>query len=221
MDALRALDSCTVSNAVESLDLRLRNEGFVVGTAHCQFPDLPSLVGYAVTGRMRSSAPPMTGRCYYDRMDFWHHVMTVPAPRVLVIQDVDRLVGAGALVGEIHAQIGRALDCVGYVTNGAVRDLPAVHALGFHLFAGSVAVSHAYAHVVDFGEPVEIGGLRIHPGDLLHGDRHGILTVPLAAAERIPAQAAETAERERSLIDHCQAPGFSLKALGETFGLTE
>jgi len=218
-ESLRTLDTCTASNAIETFELRLRNEGFVVQAARCQFPRLPPMLGYAVTGRIRSSSAPMKGHCYYDRMDFWKHVTTLPAPRVIVMQDVDHAPGTGALVGEIHAEIGHALDCVGYVTNGAVRDLPAVEALGFHLFAGSVAVSHAYAHIVDFGEAVEIGGLRIEPGDLLHGDRHGIHSIPLEIAAQVPAMAAQVLARERELIDYCRSAGFSLTTLAEKFGL--
>ncbi len=137
----------------------------------------------------------MSGRCYYDRMDFWNYVATMPEPRVLVLQDVDHAPGFGAFVGEIHATIGLALKCVGYVTNGSVRDLPAVRAMGFHLFSGSVAVSHAYAHLVEFGEPVEIGGLKISPGDLVQGDRHGVQTIPLELVPEIPLQAAKIQER--------------------------
>ena len=92
----------------------------------------------------------------------------------------------GAFVGEIHAAIGIALHCVGCVTNGAVRDLPAVEAMGFQLYARHTSVSHAYAHIIEFGEPVEIDGLKISSGDLLHGDRHGVLTIPIAIAGQVP-----------------------------------
>ena len=109
----------------------------------------------------------------------------------------------------------QTLGCVGAVTNGAVRDLPAVEALGFKLFAGSVAVSHAYAHIIEFGEPVEIGGLKIHSGDLLHGDLHGVLTIPLAVAAEIPAVAARILQEERELMEFCGSPRFSLDALSE------
>ena len=118
------------------------------------------MVGYAATGRIRTASPPMTHRCYYDRMDWWNYVASLPEPRVMVLQDADPKPGVGAFVGEIHATIGVALNCVGCVTNGAVRDLPAVEAMGFQLFAGNVSVSHSYAHIIEFGEPVEIGGLE-------------------------------------------------------------
>jgi 4-hydroxy-4-methyl-2-oxoglutarate aldolase len=213
LDAIRALDTCTVSNAIERLNGRLRNEGFVSGALRCRFPSFKPMLGYAVTGRVRSSLPPMTGRCYYDRMDFWSYLASLPAPRVMVLQDVDPRLGFGAFVGEIHATIGQALDCIGCVTNGAVRDLPAVQALGFHLFSGRVAVSHAYAHLIDFGDPVEIGGLKIRPGDLVHGDCHGVQTIPPEVAKRIPKEAERILRLEETLKEFCRSPQFSLENL--------
>jgi 4-hydroxy-4-methyl-2-oxoglutarate aldolase len=213
LEKIRALDTCTVSNAIERLNVRLRNEGFISGSVRCRFPNFEPMVGYAVTGRIRSSSPPMTGRCYYDRIDFWNYVATIPEPRVIALQDVDPHPGLGAFVGEIHATIARALNCVGYVTNGAVRDLPSVKALGFQLFSGFVAVSHAYAHLIEFGDPVEIGGLKIKPGDLLHGDRHGVQTIPQEVVSEIPQEAERVLRAESELIRFCRSPEFSLDGL--------
>jgi 4-hydroxy-4-methyl-2-oxoglutarate aldolase len=215
LDRIRSLDTCTASNAIERLNVRLRSEGFISGAVRCRFPNFEPMLGYAVTGRIRSSSPPMSGRCYYHRMDFWSYVATIPEPRVIVLQDVDHMPGVGAFVGEIHANIGQALNCVGYITNGAVRDLPAVKALGFHLFSGSVSVSHAYAHLIEFGEPVEIGGLKIAPGDLVHGDRHGVQTIPLELVSEIPREAERVLRLESELIQFCKSPQFSLKGLSE------
>ena len=212
-EKIRQLDTCTVSNAIEGFNVRLRNEGFVHGSVRCQFPHFAPMLGYAVPARARSSSAPMTGRCYYDRIDWWEYVLSIPEPRVMVLQDVDHQPGVGAFFGEIHAQIGMALGCAGCVTNGAVRDLPAVERTGFHMFAGSIAVSHSYAHIVDFGEPVEIGGLKIHPGDLLHGDRHGVHSIPLRIANEIPEAAVRVIAEESRLIELCRAPDFSLEKL--------
>ena len=118
-------------------------------------------------------------------------------------------------MGEVHAAIAHASGCVGCVTNGAVRDLPAVESMGFQLFSGSVAVSHAYAHVVEFGQPVEIGGLKIYPGDLIHGDRHGVHTIPLSIAAEIPRVAAELFREESELIAFCRSPEFSMQGLAQ------
>jgi regulator of RNase E activity RraA len=102
---------------------------------------------------------------------------------------------------------------VGAVTNGAVRDLPAAEKLGFQLFAGNVSVSHAYVHIVEFGTPVEVGGLKVQSGDLLHGDLHGVQSVPFDIAGKIPAVAAEIIAQDQELIALCQSKDFSLKKL--------
>ena len=215
IEKLRTFDSCTISNAIERLNVRLRNEGFLSGGTRCRFPKLPPMVGYAATARIRTGAPPMSRRCYYDRMDWWNYVASLPEPRVLVLQDADHEPGMGAFVGEIHAAIGMALKCVGCITNGAVRDLPAVEAMGFQMYSRRTSVSHAYAHIAEFGDPVEIGGLKISAGDLLHGDRHGVLTIPSSVAGEVAAEAARIQQQERELVEFCRSPQFSLRELGE------
>jgi 4-hydroxy-4-methyl-2-oxoglutarate aldolase len=211
-DALRRLDTCTVSNAIEAFKLRLRNAGFANSRVRCVFEDLPPMVGYAATARLRSGEPPITGS-YHDRTDWWNSILRVPAPRIAVLQDLDEPPGVGAFLGDMNAAILRALGCVGYVTNGAVRELPRVRDMGLHLFAGNVAVSHANAHIFDFGSPVNVGGLEVRPGDLLHGDRHGLLTVPKEIAAEIPPVAARLREGEQRVIDSCRSQEFSVEKL--------
>jgi 4-hydroxy-4-methyl-2-oxoglutarate aldolase len=211
--ALRRLDGCAIANAIETFDLRLRNEGFTDGRIRCLFERQPPVIGHAVTARIRSSTPPPVGHNYADRTDWWNYISTVPAPRIVVVQDVDETVGRGALVGEVHANILRALDCQAYATNGAVRDLDGVSRAGLQLFAGSLSVSHAYVHIVDFGGPVEIAGLTVQTGDLLFGDCHGLQSIPAAIAAEIPWVAAEMQTREQRVIDFCKSAEFSIEGL--------
>jgi regulator of RNase E activity RraA len=213
LEALRRLDACTLANAIETFHERLRNEGFVDHTIRCLFPQLQPMAGYATTIKIRGSAPPTTDSAYPDRTDWWDYILSLPAPRVVVVQDVATRVGLGSLVGAVHMNILQALHCVGVVTNGSVRDILAAGSAGFHFFAGSVSVSHAYVHIVEIGGPVEIGGLRIQSGDLLHGDLHGVQSVPLDIAARIPPVAAQIAAREQAIIALCRAPGFTLDKL--------
>ena len=217
LEALRRLGTCAVSNAIEAFEVRLRNSGFADASIRCIFEDFPPIVGYAATARVRTSVPPMQGHNYIDRTDWWNAILEIPAPRVVVVEDVEKHPGIGSFVGEVHANILSALGCVGVVTNGAVRGLPHVRSTGFQFFAGNVAVSHAYAHIFQFGTPVEIGGLKIEPGDLLHGDRHGILKVPFEIASNIPAMAREIQEKEERVIAMCRSADFSLDKLRELF----
>jgi len=175
------------------------------------FEEFAPVVGYATTARIRSADPPMEGRSYYARPDWWEHIMTIPGPRIVVIEDVDAPGGLGAFVGEVHANILMALGCVAVATNGAVRDLSDLLSTGFQMFAGNVSVSHAYAHVFDFGGTVEIGGLKVRPGDLVHGDRHGVQTIPLEIADRVSTTAHEILKQRKRLIELCRAPNFTPK----------
>jgi 4-hydroxy-4-methyl-2-oxoglutarate aldolase len=213
LENLKAIDSCTVANAIETFDVRLRNTGFADSRIRCIFREFPPMIGYAATARIRTSEPPMEGHSYHERTDWWEHVLSIPKPRVIVVQDIDDHPGRGSFVGEVHANIFLALGCVGLVTNGAVRDLPPVRATKFHLFAGCISVSHAYAHIFDFGGVVEVGGLRIQPGDLIHGDRHGVQTVPQEIADKIPAAAKQILEKEQALIALCHSPNFTIDKL--------
>jgi regulator of RNase E activity RraA len=218
LEQLRRFSTCLIASAIERFEVRLPNTGFSDSSIRCIFDDLPPIVGYAATARIRSADPPMEGGGYlYDRVEWWRDILTVPAPRIVVIQDVDSNPGMGALVGEVHANILQALGCVGVVTNGAVRDLNAVRASGFELFAGNISVSHAYAHVFDFGGAVNVARMNIHPGDLLHADRHGVLSVPAEIADRIPPVAAELAERRHQIVDLCRSSDFSIERLREFF----
>jgi len=213
LEAFRRLDTCTVANAIETFGVRLRNEGFADSSIRCLFPRLPPMVGHAVTVRMRCSSPPPTGHSYFDRTDWWSFILTVPAPRVVVIQDVDERRGTGSFLGEVHANILLALDCVGAVTDGAVRDVQAVEHTGFHFFAGAVSVSHAYSHIVEVGGEVEVGGLKVRPGALIHGDCHGVLSVPTQIAGEIPRVTSRIIEHERKLIALCRSKGFTVEKL--------
>jgi len=214
-EGLQRFGTCVVSNAIEKSGVRLRNEGYMNGAVRCYTPDLRPLLGYAVTGTVRTSTAPVAGAYYHTNMDWWHYVATLPEPRVLVLQDADEKPGSGALWGELNGVIAMALGCVGVVTNGAIHDLPQLREMAFHLFAGSVIVSHAYAHVAKFGESVEIGGLSIAPGDLIHGDLHGVHTIPLAIAPELIAATQEVLYREREFVEFCRSPEFSLRKLSQ------
>jgi len=214
LDFLRQTDTCTVSNAIESFDVRMRNEGYIHRGVQCMFAELPAVAGYAVTGRIRTTVPPvLRNLCYYNTPEWWDYVAGVPGPKVIVLCDDDDAPGVGAFFGEIHMEISKALGCVGYVSNGSIRDVPALKAERFPCFAGGVSPSHAYAHIVEFGERIEIGSLKIATGDLLHGDCHGVQKIPLEIADALPERVSQVSNREAELINLCRSAGFSLDKL--------
>jgi regulator of RNase E activity RraA len=211
--AIRNFDTCTIANAIERFRVRMRNKGFTGPGLHCLTADSPRVIGYAATCKVRSAEPPVTGGAYADRTDWWEAIGRLPVPRIAVIQELDSPVGGASAIGEVHAAILKAFHCEGAITNGAVRDIPGIRQLQFPTFASAAAVSHSYMHIVEFGTPVEIFGLEIHSGDLLLADVHGVLSIPLDIAERLPAIAADIRKVDQSIVDLCQSDEFSLEKL--------
>lgn len=215
LDQLRAINTPTISNAIEVFNLRPRNQGCLSPDIRCLFPELGPMVGYAVTAAIRADRPAAPGEGPHV-FDWWDLILQSPAPRVAVIQDLDPA-SLGSFWGEVNGNIHRALGCVGVVTSGGVRDLDEVRQLGFHFFAAAPLVSHAYVHLVDIGIPVKIGGTIIRMGDLIHADQHGAIVIPYEIARQIPRAVQKVDANERPIINACKAADFRVERLKEVW----
>lgn len=211
LEKLGHYDTPTLANALERLDLRPRDTGYSDSSLRCLFPGMAPVIGFAVTATIRAGGPggPARTEALYD------HVGQVPWPRIVVVQDLDDPPGAGAFWGEVQATVFTALGCRGCVTNGTVRDLSEVQATGFAAFASGTCVSHGYARVEDVGLGVKVSGLKVAPWDLLHGDRHGVLSIPLSAAALLPHLADEVVQAEQELCAWARSEAFDPHELGE------
>ena len=221
LQPLRQFDTCMIANAIETFNVRLRYTGFTNGKIRCMFPDAPPTVGYALTGRLRSGDPPIAGPFFHDRGEVWTRIIETQGPESWCSKMSTKSRGVEHLWGDMHAAILKALGCVGYVSNGAVRELPSVRRIGMQLFAGSVAVSHAYAHIFDLGIPVAVDGMEVSTGTLLHGDQHGMVTIPMQIAAEVPNVASKLQRSEREVIEFCQSKNFSVEKLGELMKKTQ
>jgi regulator of RNase E activity RraA len=211
LEKIRQWPTCAISNAIEIFNVRPWNEGCMSSDVKCVFPDMEPMIGYAVTAVISAESP--EGH-RVSRPVWWEEILKIPEPRVLVIHDIDRPV-AGCFWGEVQANIHKKLGCVGVVTDGTVRDLDEVHELGFHFFSSGVSVTHAYVHLVDVSIPVKVGGVVVEPGDLIMGDKHGVLSVPISIATHLPETAKRIEDWERNVIDYCKSKDFTLEGLKE------
>jgi len=219
LDALAAFDTPTVCNALERLDPDLHGYGYTTRPFVCGFPQLKPIVGYARTAMIRSSQPLglSADEQRASRNDYYRYIDTGPRPSIVVIQELDDPPGSGAFWGEVQSAIHFGLGARGLITDGSVRDIDQ-WAPGFQFLAGSVGPSHAYAKTVAFGGEVQVFGLRVRPGDLLHADRHGAVVVPPAFVRAIPAAAREVATREARILAVARAPGCTAEKLVKVFG---
>jgi 4-hydroxy-4-methyl-2-oxoglutarate aldolase len=216
IDALRKISSPSVANAIETFNVRPRDQGNMSSAIRTLFHEMGPLVGYAVPCVIRAEQQPQQGH-RASTYGWWDYVLTIPAPRVIVVHDLDEPRGQGAQWGEVQANIHKALGCAGVITDGSVRDLDEVKALGFQFAAAHVSVSHAYVHMVDFGLPVKVGGLWVKPGDLIHADQHGAVNIPADIAGKIPEAVAKVEADERQIIGVCQSRDFTADKLKELY----
>lgn len=219
MAALAAFDTPTICNALEVLLPATRGQGYTTRPALCGFPALSPVVGIARTARIRSKQAPTlpAERVRALRHDYYRYIDAGPKPSVILVQDLDGVdAGYGAFWGEVQSAIHRGLGALGLVTNGSVRDIEQ-WAPGFQFLAGCIGPSHAYAHVVDFGGEVDVLGMRVNSGDIVHADRHGAVVVPAAAVAALPAAAREVAEREARILEVARGADCSAERLIEVF----
>jgi 4-hydroxy-4-methyl-2-oxoglutarate aldolase len=227
LDAICQFDTCTVANAIETFGVRLRNEGYTQPGLRAVTGGFPRAIGFAATCRIHTDGPPIGGGLYPETTDWWNAIEALSLPRIAVIQAghvhfeqtnathhaSEPGDTASSAIGEVHAAILRAFGCAAAITNGSVRDLQAVTAMKFPLFAAGVTLSHGYTHLVDYGHPVEIFGLKIRSGDLIYVDCHGALSIPGEIADRIPEVAARIRVHERQIVAVCESPGFTPELL--------
>jgi len=192
----------TIANAIETLGVRPRLEGVTDSRIQCLFSHFGAVVGYAVTALIDSSRPGEQPRSVRHR-DYWEHVRSSAQPSICVVQDIAPA-PCGAYWGEINATLHKSLGSQGVITNGTVRDVDEVGRLGFHLFALGVQVSHGYAHLEEFGRQVEVFGLKISNGDLIHADRHGAVVIPSNIAPQVLEAARRILDEEKVILDACR-----------------
>src|SRR5690242_9543903 len=209
LEFLQSIDTPTVCNLVEIVAPERRGFGYTVRHLHCPFPELPPIVGFAKTVTFKAKDAVPLGEVGYmqKRLDYLDYVAGSPRPSIMVMEDLDgEHVGYGAFWGEVQSNVHKALGCLGVVTNGSVRDIPAI-APGFQMLAGSIVPSHAYVHVVDFAIDVTVQGMAVKTDDLIHADRHGAIVVPVARIGDMRSALAILLAREAKIIAAARAGG--------------
>ena len=203
IEELREFDTPTISNAIETFNIRSRAEGFtrpslVMRVSNGEKP----MVGYAVTAKV-SAKYPMSEEHLSNLKEYYALYSKIDQPKIAVIQDIDHE-PIGSFWGDVQATIHKALGAVGVITSGGVRDIDEVEKVGFYMFSKEILVSHAYNHLESYDCTVDICGLTINPGDLIHADIHGAIVIPHEIAPYLAEACRKYRESERILLDPCE-----------------
>jgi len=214
LDQLAKYDSPTICNAVELWNHRPRNLGYTNAALKACFPQLPPMVGYALTSTFRSMCPPRGGDVYGSIGAQLDAFESMPGPPVIVFQDIDEPV-ASATFGEVMCTTYQKFGAKGIVTSGAGRDLAQVEAIGFPAFTCGTIAAHGYCHILSINVPVTVGGVTIFPGDLLHGDLNGLTTIPPQFASEVADVCEEIMRAEAIVLDYLKQPSVTVAGFNE------
>lgn len=219
LEELKTFDSATIANAIEHFKVRDQTLGYVGSNVRALFPNKREpMVGYAVTAKGDSTTYARR-RDPALQFDLWEALEASPNPCVVVIQDAGNNPSKSCHCGDVMGTMIRTLGGIGLVTDGGVRDLPEVEALGLHYFARGPVVAHGTAVIFDAGEPVVIDGVSIQTGDLLHGDVNGLVTIPAEIAGEVADAAREVLAEEGQRKAFAESPEFTLKGYRKLLGL--
>src|SRR5271163_2521017 len=214
LDQLRRFDTPTICNVVELFDLCPRTGFYMDGRIQACYSKLPPMVGYAATATFRSASLPRGGNVYSGLSDPVAAFAELPGPAVVVFQDLDNPV-ASATFGEVMCTTYKAFGAIGLITSGAGRDLDQVEVLNFPCFTGGTICAHGYCHIPSINVPVHVGGVMVHPGDLLHGDRNGVTRIPTVIAAAVSQACAEYMAAEVVVLDYLKSSSVTVKGYAE------
>jgi regulator of RNase E activity RraA len=209
LDELRTIDSPTIANAIEYFGVRPRVSGYCGSNVRCLTPEAGFMLGYAVTCKGDSTTESKDRRehsALYSAILEWQ-----PLPAVVVIGDDGdpERIHLSCHAGEMMATTMKRVGAVGLVTNGGLRDIREINALGgFNYFGRGLVVAHGRPCIYDVGATVNIDGMEVRPGDLLHGDENGITVIPLEIAEQVAAKAREHRDMEQERLKEILGPEF-------------
>ncbi len=211
---LRKVDTPTVCNAIEVALGRRGFSRFTRGTMQHSATGTSPVVGFARTARIAGAAPASEPPDVIARrrMDYYRLMAGGPKPSLAVIEDIEFPDAIAAWWGEVNVAVHKGLGLVGAVTNGVMRDLDVIDA-GFPILAGSIGVSHGFVHVVEIGTPVEVMGMCVNQGDLVHADRHGALVIPVNVLPDLGSAIDSVTANEAIILGAAKEADFNIEKL--------
>ncbi len=211
---LKSVDTPTVCNAIETAQGQRGFDNYTKGTMLASDPSAPAMVGFARTARIAGLEPPAESRevIRERRLNYFRHMAEGPRPAVAVVEDMDYPHCVSAWWGEVHTTVHKGLGLEGALTNGVMRDLGDLQP-GFPVVAGSIGPSHAFVHVREFGTPVQVKGITVATGDLIHADRHGALVIPPEVIPKLEAAIRSMQDSEHLILGPAREPGFNFEKL--------
>lgn len=222
LSLLQKVDTPTVCNAIEVAQGKRGFNDFTRGTMLCSDPAGGAMVGFARTAKIAAVNPPEEDADVIKerRMAYYRHMSEGPRPAVTAVEDMDFPNCIGAYWGEINTTVHKGFGISGALTNGVMRDLGDLPE-DFPVVAGSIGPSHGFVHVKEIGTEVEIFGMTVRDGDLVHADRHGALVIPPEVMPLLEGAIHKLLDTEKLILDPARSDGFDFVAFEKAWAAFE
>lgn len=156
---LKRWNTPTIYNGWEQITrANIARDAFNLEPVRDFMPHLGPMAGYAVTVVTQPGNPAHSRNNPKAWSEYRAFLATLPGPKIVVVQDLDKPALYGAFWGEVTSNFHRALGCVGTIIDGGIRDLDEMNAAGFKALARGLCVGHAFSCPVRWGVEVEVFG---------------------------------------------------------------
>ncbi len=215
IEELSVIDTPTLANAIEKLEVRNRNTGFCNRLMRHLTSEMGVMCGYAVTVKATTAVAEPTGRdeCVDQYLHICDAIQSSPKPAIVVFQEFGPHPEYSAHIGEVLATMFQRFGAIGVVSDSAVRDMAELRGLNFQAFAPGTVASHANFAIHSVQVPVQVCGMTVNPNDLLHGDENGLINVPQTGREKLPHLAAQVLESEKAALDYIKSEDVTLEGI--------
>lgn len=218
IEAISKYDTPTMCNAMDVVLGTRSAVGFTREQVVKAEDTMKPVVGFAKTAKIRAASPPLISqeKVYENRIEYYEYLVSDEKYPVVVIEDTDYPNTVGAFWGELNVAVHKGLKIRGTVTNGLLRDLGMLDS-GYQVIAGGVGPSHGYVHITSLDVSVNIFGLEVNPGDLIHADQHGAMTVDKKYFEALPDALRLVTAREKPILSAARSSEFNIEKLKKAF----
>ena len=214
INKLKNFDTPTICNGIEIVDSKYKLNNYTKNSFYCLYPKLKPMVGFAKTARIKSTKS-KNSKVSDIRIPYYEYINNGKLPKISVIEDLISN-PIGSFWGEVNANIHFKLGCLGVLTNGSVRDLDVIPKK-FQLLSKTISPSHAEVHLIDFSKEINIHGMKVSDGDLIHADQHGAINIPVDKLKELILAINHVSNKEKIILDSCKVKKFEFNKFKKAY----
>lgn len=209
LESLLDFDSPLLANTLDCIDDTPTHELYMSGDISSVTPNHGPTAGVAATCKIDSSTPEGEGE---DEL-FWEQIEAIEAmdvPAVWVVETVGSRPDHECVLGDGTAKLLYSAGCIGSVTNGRVRDVAGLLTVPFPVYCRGTVVHHCALRIKEVNVPVSVGGITVHPGDIIHASDEGVIRIPPGSVKTLVEKAPEMRAAEHEVAAVWRRRGLSV-----------